>query len=215
MYPLFTADHSMTEYPEKRGNHFKLEVEGQCLHHQQPNSGVELRIPTGVHCTIEGTIHTYNQDIMMVLNENECLVAPIVEVSCNFKHGMPRKCKSSSSHPFEIIIPHCVSLKNIKNIVVRSGNIGKDHSFDVLKAEDDYVVDATHITIFTSNFSQFICSECKEKCSTDISGFLFGSNFEENPPTQISTTRLYLCGPLYSIEDYLCVSNILLEDKKN
>ncbi len=159
---------------------------------QEKLSDVRLTIPPNVHCTVKAAIHTYHTELLRKIPEDECLVAPIVDISCDIKE---------SAIPFKVQIPHCVQNEKLSTIKIRTGDIHTKIPFKVLTPKT-YYVDKTHVTFCTHTFSQIICSACDGQCTYNIGGFLFGSNYLENPTTQTCKTRLYLCGPLYDTKDY-------------
>ncbi len=169
---------------------------------QGKNSDVTLTIPKGMHCSVVGHVHTYTQELLNNIPEGEWLVAPIPEYTCqvnqNEKGGM-----------FEIKLRHCAA-QNWENIIVRCGDFRNQIPFSHMPMKrmfspgqgSHYTVDNEFITIYTSHFCQFLCTVCGEECEGEIQALLFGTTFRGDSNSLIHTSKLYLCGPLYSIQDY-------------
>lgn len=181
--------------------------EGDIL--RAPNSDVRLTIPKGAYCTIIGYIHTHTLELLKEIPAGEYLIAPMPEYSCEIKH------MENTGTLFEIKIPHCVKNENLlQNIKVRCGDIHKSKQFRILSRKTPftlvgqpcYEVDKDWITIYTPHFCQFICTCCSEECKGDVQALLFGSHIMIDKVTLVHMSKLYLCGPLYSITDYKSVS---------
>ncbi len=166
---------------------------------QENSSDVSLIIPRNVYCKVKTAIHTHYEEIVGKLPEDECLVAPIVEISCKMRK------LTLLPQPFEVRIPHCLKDQDLSKLIIRAGDIHKGAPFEII-GQEQYTVNKTHVTLFTHTFSQIICSACEGKCTYNIGGFLFGSNFREDPTAQTCKTRLYLCGPLYDLKEFREVS---------
>ncbi len=183
---------------------------------QDEESDVKLTIPGGLNCSVIGHIHTHTQDILKQIPEGECLIAPVPDYTSVIKH------KQTGQEMFEIKLKHCVKDKNdLKKVRVRTGNIHKNIPFTnipqssqermiVSKYTQSYFqVDDTYITIYTEHFCQFLCTLCDVECKGEIQALLFGSHFMANERTLVHMSKLYLCGPLFSITDFKKVSLII------
>ena len=123
---------------------------------------------------------------------------------------------------YEISIPHCISeRKHWKYVKVRHGDDlpCKDNQQVVFQeipskanrgnAEMYYEMDEHFIKIYTKKFCYFICSSCKDSCSSKFIIFLFG-NLETTDEKTSVEIKAFLCCELYSIADYKSVSYFTL-----
>ena len=172
---------------------------------QGPKSSVKLHIPQDLDAVAMGHAHTDVKPFLHVIPEGECLVSPVAEY-----HYTAKKTKYAW---FRLQIPHCVKKKeHLRDIIVRHGDIHKDVPFsevprcETLDTDCYYEVDEKHIIIYTTHFSQFTCTLCKKVCCGDGKAFIFGglSPLAFTPLT--AALRLYMCSPLYKIDDYRLVS---------
>ena len=186
-------------------NYIASNIDGRGAVLQYPYSDVSLTVPPGVHCTIIGCIHTHDYDLLNEIPEDECLIAPIPDYTCFLKQKAPMK------DIFEIKIPHCIqNTKRLSSILVRKGDIHKNIPFQVIPRKTPftpatqtcYEVDECFITVYTSWFSQFICTSCNKECDREIHGKLYGSHVMLNKDHLAHISELYLVGPLYSIKDF-------------
>ncbi len=158
--------------------------------------------------TFVGCIHTNAMPFSEVIPENECMVAPIIDIH---KSTDVRSAKSSSKYLLRI--PHCLDFdKDVVGLdqlpVVRHGDIYTNKPFTIVPYRqnhtDDleiyYDIDPMYINIYTSTFSQFICTHCKKKCTEDLVVLVSGGfkMFEE-----INVEVLpFVCNRLHTILDY-------------
>ncbi len=181
---------------------------------QEEVSDVKLTIPAGLHCNVIGHIHTHTQDILKQIPDGECLIAPVPDYTSVIKH------KQTGQEMFEIKLKHCVEeQQDLKNILVRTGDIHNNIPFSSIPratffrpqgyfpylerpVQSYYKVDDTYITIYTQHFCQFLCTLCSEECKGEVQALLFGSHFMVNDSTLAHVSMLYLCGPLFSINDF-------------
>ena len=148
---------------------------------------------------------------MSHIPEDECLVAPIAEYHCVYKN------EGQDEDPFKIMIPHCIRNRDaLSSVRVRHGDIYKNKPFQ----EISFRVHESYITIFTNEFSQFICTSCERICYGQGKAFVFGNLIKYPSLQPLSSVRLYLCSPLYNIKDFrkvkapLFSSNILTATMK-
>ena len=176
-----------------------IRVKGNAAVLQGPNSATELHIPKGIDAFITGYSHTNATPFLHEIPDGECLVSPVADYHIIYKGG------KSEEKWFKIRIPHCVrNVDDLKHIRVRHGDIYRNIPFTDAPSESFYVLD-TDIIIYTTHFSQFICTSCKKTCHRDGKAFVFGA---VSPPKCLPVTsalRLYLCSPLYRITDYKMV----------
>ena len=142
-------------------------------------------------------------------------------LNCTVNQEMEKHCLTNTST--ESKFPHCLKTDEQLSLVkVRCGNIQRNIPFEEISrgiyAKDTgpyFEVDNTHIIIFTTHFSQFVCSTCSKACDC-IMAFPFGSLIltEDNNMTTASVTVI-LCPSLYNIEDFWKVSSILFLLKIN
>ena len=161
-----------------------------------PDSDVRLNILPDVEAFVYGHAHTGIQHFLPHIPEDECLVAPITEYHCDYKNENQDK----SLNLFKIIIPHCIRDRDaLSSIRVRHGNIYKNKPFQKISW---FRVDESYITIYTNEFSQFICTSCQRICHGQGIAFVF-SNLIKYPSLQpLSSVRIYMCSPLYNINEY-------------
>ena len=174
-----------------------------------PDSAVELMIPKGLKGFVMGHVHTDVKPFVHAIPENECVIAPVAE----YKVCMKRLAPSSI---FLIKVPHCLTkTKDLETVVVRHGNIHTESTFKKLPTLTSYFeVDQKFITIHTTSFSQFICTSCNKTCYCQGKAFVFGNilQYPDKPPT--TSVRLYVCSPLYQLEDYEKVSVLSFSARK-
>ena len=162
-----------------------------------PGSDVQLHIPEGFHGFISGHAHTDPIPFLKAIPKTECLVSPIVEYDCTFTS----KCRKRL---FEIKVPHCVrNRKQFQHIRVWHGDIRKKSPFT---KHTNYRVHDQHLTIYTSHFSQFICTVCSQSCHGNAKAFIFGRITPLRYHPIKSALRIYMCSPLYDITDFKRVS---------
>ena len=168
---------------------------------QGPGSDIQLHIPEGLLGFISGHAHTDPTPFLKVIPKSECLVSPIVEYNCCFTCNC-------GIEPFEIKIPHCVrNRKQLQHIRVWRGDIHKKLPFT---KHTNYRVHDQHLTIYTSRFSQFICTVCSESCHGNAKAFIFGRITPLRYLPIYSALRIYMCSPLYDITDFKRVGKTLL-----
>ena len=159
---------------------------------------MRLHIPPDVEAFIYGHAHTGIQHFLSHVPEDECLVAPITEFHCLCKD----KNQVKNEDPFKIVVPHCVIGRNaLSSIRVRHGEIYKNKPFKIMHLLHDRV-DNSYITIYTSSFSQFICTSCQRVCHGQGKAFVFGNLIKYPSLQPLSSVRLYMCSPLYNIKDF-------------
>ena len=179
---------------------------------QAPGSAVQLLVPEDLNVLVMGHAHTDVKQFLQVVPENECFVSPVAEYHCTFKEA--------KRGWFCLRVPHCVKNRHhLKHIRVRHGDTHKNIPFEeVPRVRDNtsgencyFEVNENHITIHTTHFSQFVCSICKKVCCGDGKAFVFGglSPIAFAPPLT-AAVRLYVCSPLFRIEDYRMVRDKLL-----
>lgn len=186
----------------------RLQGRGAVL--QSPNSAVKMYAPHGIHALFQSHVHTDPTPFLHALPDDECLVSPLVEYECLYSTESPDR------HWFELKVPHCA--KNSRSIRVRHGDIHRnipftqvpnsmDINFPLDPSTDCYFeAEKKFITIYTTHFSQFICSSCERSCQTEALLFLFGSMTPLKYCPVKSAIRLYVCSPLYDTFDYQMVS---------
>ena len=181
---------------------------------QGNKSDVMLTIPSGLHGSVTGHIHTHTQDILKQIPDGECLIAPVPDYTANVEG------KRSNKQMYKIKIRHCVKQKqDLKNIRVRTGDIHNNIRFTDIPRKtffkrksssfhsaQCYKVDSKYIKIYTPHFCQFLCTLCEEECKGELQALLFGSHFLANE-SLVHVSKLYICGPLFSIRDFKKVCN--------
>ena len=164
---------------------------------QEPQSAVQLNIPEGQKGFISGHVHTDLAPFLDAIPDSECPVSPIVEY--NFQNGQ-KEPGENGGDLFEINIPHVIkNEEDRKKIIVWHGDVHKKIPFTKY---DKYTVHEKHITVYTSHFSQYMCTVCSESCQGNAKVFIFGHMTPLNHPPLKSTVRIYICNPLYEIQDF-------------
>ena len=170
-----------------------------------PDSDMRLHVPPDVEAFVYGHAHTGIQHFLPHIAEDECLVAPIAEFHCVYKNEK----LDQSKNPFKITIPHCVSDRDaLSSIRVTHGDIYKNKPFQEINW---FQVDDSYITIYTSSFSQFICTSCQRICYGHGKAFVFGNLIKYPSLQPLSSVRLYLCSPLYNIKDFRKVIALIIK----
>ena len=174
---------------------------------QAPGSAVQLLVPEDLDVLVMGHAHTDVKQFLEIVPEEECFVSPVAEYHCTFKEAKQKS--------FSLRVPHCVkNTEHLQHVRVRHGDIHRNICFEdvpraqrnTLNQECYFEVDENYITIYTTHFSQFVCSVCKKVCCGDGKAFIFGglSPLAFAPPLS-AAVRLYICSPLFRIEDYRMV----------
>ena len=179
----------------------------RCLQH--PESEVSLHIPEGSEGVFVMGVHTDHTKFKNFLKEEECFVSPVVEV---------KRRNLTNESPYmkvTINIPHCLTdTKSLQHIRVKKGDSFLSNSLtelentDVLKTNDvHYHVDKNFVRITTQEFSEFICTSCKNTCQAKIRVFLFAAlqAWKRNKVTTLKV-KSFLCSHLFKIADYRNVS---------
>ena len=110
-------------------------------------------------------------------------MAPIADYNCVYKDEN----KDKSNIPFKIMIPHCVRDRDaLSSIRVRHGDIKKIKPFQEITW---FQVDESYIKIYTSSFSQFICTSCQRICYGNGKAFVFGSLIKYPSLKPLSSVR--------------------------
>ena len=182
---------------------------------QDRDSQVSVDVPEGIEGSIWQKVHTNISVFQQVIaDEKECMAGPVVELYSKTRNGETL----SNKHQYRIKIPHCLKTEEQLSLVkVRCGNIHGNIPFEEISRGCDanetgpyFEVNKSHIIIFTTHFSQFVCSTCSKTCDC-IMAFPFGSLIltEDNNMTTASV-KVILCPSLYNIEDFWKVSRILV-----
>ena len=187
-------------------NYAGVRVRGNGAVLQAPGSAVKLTAPTGLDAFVMGHVHTDPKPFLHLIPDAECLVSPVVDYHCFFNEDKP------GSAWFKVKIPHCITKKKIlKTVKVRHGDIYKNVPFtEVPSADCHFEVDEQYVTIFTRHFSQFICTSCAKVCHGDGKAFIFGRMSSLTYTPLNAALRLYVCSPLYRIDDYRQVHVVIL-----
>ena len=144
---------------------------------QHPESEVSLNIPQGSEGVFVIGVHTDHTKFKSILREEECFVSPVVEVK-------RKNLTSESPHMNATInIPHCLTDTNsLQYIRVKKGDSCLSRTFTELKKASQlntkgayYYVDKNFVRITTQEFSEFICTSCKNTCQAKIRVFLFAT----------------------------------------
>ena len=176
---------------------------------QHPESEVSLNIPQGSEGVFVMGVHTDHTKFKSILREEECFVSPVVEVK--------RKNLTNESLPVNatINIPHCLTeTTSLQYIRVKKGDSCHSITFTELKKADElnakdarYCIDKNFVRISTQEFSEFICTSCKNTCQAKIRVFLFAAlrAWKRNKVTTLKL-KSFLCSQLFRIAVYRNVS---------
>ena len=178
---------------------------------QAPGSSVSLEIPEGNKGVYVMGVHTDHSDICRILEERECFVSPVVEVT----HKTFDNEYASETSGLTINIPHCLSGKeNLELVRVKRGDPSRSIPFQELRkadgfdlAEDMFSVDKNFVRIKTKKLSEFVCISCNTTCQAAIQVFLLGE-FDQSRENNFSKVKVksFLCSSLFKIADYRNVS---------
>ena len=183
---------------------------------QAPDSEVSVTIWDGVRAILCQKVHTEFSQFREKIPKDECMIGPVVELY------LTNQCEENSkSKKYKIKIPHYLETEEqLSSVKVRCGDVNQDIAFTELRRKFTscdvmpyYKVDTTHIIIYTDNFSQFICSVCgKNESCHSIMVFPYGSISQQKEDNTTRTkVKVYLCSPLYKIEDFKKVSCIFVK----
>ena len=155
---------------------------------QCPDSTVELLIPEGLEGFIMGHVHTDAKRFIHAIPNEECVIAPVVEYHVSIKR------LNVTSSMFRIKIPHCLTkTKDLGSVVVRHGNIHVNRKFEKLPLPAFFFeVGEKFITIYTSSFSQFVCTSCNKTCYGQGKAFVFGNILQYPDKRPTASVRLYV-----------------------
>ena len=178
---------------------------GKAVTLQELKSAVSVDVPQNVQGTFWQKIHTKFSRFKKVVPEDECFIGPVVEL-----HLKPYEKEEIGQHQYRIKIPHCLQTADeISSVMVRCGDTRrKQPFFDLPKKQNledlelGFVVNSTHIVIFSDHLSDFVCS-CKKTSCDFIMAFPFG-NLTAHQSLNMTTASVsvYLCPSLYVIEDF-------------
>ena len=188
--------------------------QGKTVTLRAEKSDVSLRVPEGVYAVLQGCVHTDHSRFVHAIPREECIIAPMVEFHA-FPSLVPEEFKPKQL--YTIKIPHCVrDRRDWKYIRVRSGDIHGDNVFTDIEKYDGkkcsgdsfYVIDKHFITITTTHFTDFTCTQCKNSCCPNLAMlFLFGSIKHSAQRKSLLEVQPFLCSFLYGIKDYKEVNN--------
>ena len=172
---------------------------------QAPGSDVSLEIPEGSRGVYVMGAHTDVSRFKSFVAEEECFVSPVVEIL----HKTEDDAVEPESHT--VRIPHCLSdASQLELIRVRRGRSSNNAPFRHISpkdkfhiSDDQYFVDRNYITILSRQFSEFICTSCKNTCKGTIRLFLFG-NLNTWGKKNVTTVKMksFLCSPLFRINEF-------------
>ena len=197
----------MTAKNDSIGEYAVAVLTGEEVTLQDLKSAVSVDVPKDVEGIFWQKVHKEFSRFKKVVPEDpeeECFVGPVVELHLN-----PFEKEEKRQHQYRIRIPHCLeTAEEISSVMVRCGDTrGKQIFFDLprkqsLDFEPGFVVNSTHIVIFSRHLSDFVCS-CKKKSCDSIMAFPFGNltTLEEVNMTTVSVS-VYLCPRLYKIPDF-------------
>ena len=179
---------------------------------QDLKSAVSVDVPKDVEGIFCQKVHTEFSRFKQVFTEDECFVGPVVELHLkSFEKEVKRQ------HQYRISIPHCLqTAEEISSVMVRCGDTRRKQPFcDLPKKqnhedlEPGFVVNRTHVVIFSSHLTDFICS-CKEKSCHSIMAYPCGNlTVLERSGWTTAKVKVYLCPSFYKMPDFQQVRWIL------
>ena len=139
---------------------------GEARKLQGDGSGVSLDIPAGSKGVYMTRVHTDHSMFRETVPDYECLVGPSVQVE-----HLPSTCANANLVHI-LKIPHCIKDRDEWDFIkVRKGDLHTATPFRELQQRqqrshrhDYFVVDEQYITIYSRQFSLFICTSCNYKC---------------------------------------------------
>ena len=169
-------------------------------------SEVQLSIPDDVYGLVMGHTHVSFSSFHDSVPGKECFVSPIPEY-----HFIPdREESNGSADPWFIIeIPHRVKSKLLKSIRVRQGDMWKNVPFELVPKQTTLPkgsnawckITNRKIIVYTTHFSQFVCTTCEKSCKGQVKTMVFGSLFLCNRDL-ITSVAIYMGSYLYDIADF-------------
>ncbi len=182
-------------------SYFGTRTNGERQTFQSEHSQVELCIPGGKPTLVIGHIHTDFNKFLNVIPSNECFISPIPDFT-NLPEN-PNADEAFSRKRFIIKIPHCIKRTDqLKHIKVRQGDIHTGEDFRVISQKPRnstinpastrtyYEVDKHFVTIYTCQFSQFVCTSCQKTCDGNVTALLFGAHFLAGSQNTVAMLRL-------------------------
>ena len=195
----------MTAKNDIAGEYAVTVLAGDDITLQDFKSAVSVDIPKDVKGTFWQKVHTEFSRFKQVVPEDECFVGPVVEL-----HLKPFPDEGSGQHQYRIKIPHCIqTAEEISSVMVRCGDTRKEQPFvdlprkqNIEDLEPGFVVNSSHIVIYSHHLSDFICS-CKKTSCDYIMAFPFGNlTVDEQLGRTTAKVKVYLCPSLYKIPDF-------------
>ena len=202
-----------TEYDELysasvvKGDHKYVyrRADGRATILKDVKSEVQLHVPDDVCGLIVGHAHTSFRPFLDYVPRKECFVSPIPEY-----HFIPDEGKDEGPAPwFTIQIPHRIKSKILKSIRVRHGDIHKNVPFKLVPKQLTvpkgldvwYKVTNKNVILYTTHFSQFVCTTCEKSCKGQVKTMVFGSLFPYNND-HVTTVSIHMGSTLYDIADF-------------
>ena len=195
----------MTTKNDITGDFAVAVLTGKAVTVQDSKSAVSVDVPKDVKGTFWQKVLTEFSRFKKVVPEEECFIGVVVEL-----HLKLYEKENTAQHQYIIKIPHCLqTAEEISSVMVRCGDTRrKQPFFDLAKKQNledlelGFVVNSTHIVIFSDHLSDFVCS-CKKTSCDFIMAFPFG-NLTAHQSLNMTTASVsvYLCPSLYVIEDF-------------
>ena len=195
----------MTAKNDKTGEYAVSVLAVKAVTLQDLKSAVSVDVPKDVEGFFWQKVHTEFSRSKQVVSEDECFVGPVVEL-----HLKSFPDEGSEQHLYRISIPHCLqTTEEISSVMVRCGDTRRKQPFfdlsrklNLKDLEPGFVVNSSHIVIFSRHLSDFVCS-CKKTSCDFIMAFPFG-NLTAHQSLNMTTASVsvYLCPSLYVIEDF-------------
>ena len=179
---------------------------------QVPGSNVSLDIPEGNRGVYLMGVYTDHSKFCGVLEEKECFISPIVEVTQKTFHD---EYATENKGSLTINIPHCLRGRGALDLVrVKRGDVLRAIPFQELNQadgfdleEDMYSVDENFVRVKTKKLSEFVCTSCDTTCQAAIQIFLLGAlNSSKRNNISVAKVKSFLCSSLFKIAEYRNVS---------
>ncbi len=189
---------------------------------QAPHSDVSLDVPENSPGIYTMQIQTNITRSSADMPDSECLISPIVELvfeKLDSRSHLPEKMGMCA-----VNIPHCLtdssqwSWAKVHHISSKT----QPHKNDEFSRTQTTPVHGTfdihekNISVYTTSFSKFVCTSCKNVCEGAILSFIFG-RLTPLPGEDKSTVdlKMFMGSPLFAIADFENVRKQLLTESQN
>lgn len=160
-------------------------------------------------------IHTNIAESSESVPKDECLISPIVQVvSENLKNNELKQ----NTGLYTVNIPHCLqdtSMSHKVKVHHLSSKIQPHGKEEFARAAEQpqhgtFDIHKQSISIYTNNFSTFVCTSCGNLCQSSIFSLMFArlTPLIEAQKTTVDM-KIFLGSPLFSIQEFRNVSKLI------